>query len=69
MKRLFKKFCNHDWKIIETSNIVQLDDMGYPLMLCIVQCEKCEKTEQQWIDVSKKVLADEDIKVLRWKEV
>ena len=69
MKIVFNYNCNHDWHITHKSNIVQLDDMGYPLMLCIVQCEKCGKYDQQWIDVSKKVLDDENIKVLEWEEL
>ena len=36
-------------KIIERSNVIQYDDMGYPLRLCICQC-KCGMTDQQWID-------------------
>jgi hypothetical protein len=46
-----KKKCCHDWKIIKISNVLQLDDMGYPLRLCIFECSKCGKSEQMWIDV------------------
>ena len=43
--------CNHRWKIVERSNTLQLDEMGYPLRLCIVKCTKCGKSDQHWIDV------------------
>lgn len=43
MKRVHK--CSFD-KIVERSNVIQYDDMGYPLRLCICQC-KCGKTNQQ----------------------
>lgn len=49
---IFKKECNHDWKAIEKSNILQHDDMGYLLRLYIVKCKKCGKTDQRWIDVN-----------------
>jgi hypothetical protein len=49
MRRLFK--CrNHDWQVTERSNILQQDSMGYPLRLCVVECCKCGKTEQMWLD-------------------
>ena len=44
--------CKHDWKIIERSNALQQDDMGYPLRLVIQKCTKCSKSEQIWIDVN-----------------
>lgn len=51
---LFK--CNHSWEIKERSNVLQQDDMGYPLRLYICKCSKCGKSEQQWIDVSVEAL-------------
>ena len=65
----FKILCRHDWRIIHKSNIIQLDSMGYPLMLCIVQCAKCGESDQWWIDVSKDILLDENIKILEWEKV
>ena len=41
--RLFK--CSHDWKITQVSNVIQQDDMEYPLRLCIEKCSKCGKSE------------------------
>lgn len=53
--RLFK--CrNHDWKVTHRSNIIQQDDMGYPLRLCIIECSKCGKSDQRWIDVAEECL-------------
>lgn len=65
--RLFK--CSHDWHITETSNIIQLDTMGYPLMLMIQECKKCGKGEQVWMDVGVEVLDDERFKILQWSKV
>ena len=53
---LFK--CNHDWEIEWKSNVLQQDDMGYPLRLFICKCRKCGKSEQQWIDVPVKTLEE-----------
>ena len=49
---IFKRKCKHNWKVHQRSNILQLDDMGYPLRLCICKCGKCSQSDQQWIDVS-----------------
>lgn len=38
----------HDWQIIHASNVLQQDEMGYPLRLFIQKCSKCGKTEQAW---------------------
>ena len=66
---LNNKCLNHEYYIYETSNILQLDEMGYPLMLCIQKCSKCEKTKQMWIDVDKKLLENKDYKILNWKRL
>ena len=67
---LFK--CNHDWKRTEKSNVLQLDDMGYPLRLYICKCTKCGKSDQMWIDVSEKVLKEletgESV-LLKWEKL
>lgn len=65
------KKCIHTMKIIQKSNVLQQDEMGYPLRLCICQCSKCGKSEQMWIDVSKECL--EELKtgesvLLEWKD-
>ena len=66
---LFK--CNHTWVITEVSNVLQQDDMGYPLRLFICKCKKCGKSEQQWIDVAEKELAEletgESV-LLKWQQ-
>ena len=62
--------CKHDWNIWKQSNIMQLDDMGYPLRLFIVKCSKCDKFEQQWIDVSEEELEEletEKSTLLEWE--
>lgn len=51
---LFK--CKHRWKVVERSNALQQDSMGYPLRLCILKCSKCGKLEQQWLDTSEDAL-------------
>ena len=65
---LFK--CNHNWEITERSNVLQLDDMGYPLRLFIVKCSKCGKSDQQWIDVAEEELEELDTGksvLLKWQ--
>lgn len=62
--------CSHNWVVHKRSNVIQQDDIGYPLRLFICQCSKCGKYEQQWIDVSEKEL--EELKtgksvLLEWK--
>lgn len=69
---LFKRSCNHDYHISEYSNVLQLDEMGYPLRLVIYKCFKCGKTEHRWIDVPKESLKqlDEGTSVLlHWYKV
>lgn len=69
--RLFK--CrNHDWHVTERSNIIQQDDMGYPLRLCIIECSKCGKSEHKWIDVAEKCLDEIETgesKLLEWRKI
>jgi len=67
---LFK--CKHKWQITEKSNVLQLDELGYPLRLFIVKCTKCGKSEHQWIDVAKSVLNELDTGesvLLKWSKV
>ena len=69
---LFEKLfgCNHSWQIIERSNILQQDEMGYPLRLCIYKCSKCGKYNQIWMDVAEEALKEletgESV-LLEWK--
>ena len=46
-------------KVVERSNVIQYDDMGYPLKLCIMSDGK-----QAWRDTYER---EGDI-VLRWEE-
>lgn len=68
--KLFK--CNHDWETTERSNVIQQDDMGYPLRLCIWECSKCGKSDQVWLDVSEEALKEletgESV-LLKWHKV
>lgn len=54
--------------IAEKSNVIQLDDMGYPLMLCIM-----ENGDQCWIDVGEKWAKEEvekgNLKILEWTKI
>lgn len=54
MFNFFKK----EYKVIERSNVIQYDCMGYPLRLCIMS-----DGTQQWIDTQEE---DGDV-VLEWK--
>ena len=53
---LFK--CNHTWVIDQRSNVIQQDSMGYPLRLFLCRCSKCNKSDQQWIDVDEDELEE-----------
>ena len=53
---LIRRKHKHQWKITEVSNVVQLDDFGYPLRLCIEKCDICEQSEQVWLDVGEEAL-------------
>lgn len=67
---LFK--CKHNWEIIESSNVIQLDDMGYPLRLFICKCSKCGKFDQQWIDVDEEALEELETGksvLLKWNKI
>lgn len=72
MMSLFKRKCNHNWKLTEKSNVLQQDDMGYPLRLYIQKCTKCGKSEQVWVDVSeealKELLTGESV-LLKWQKI
>lgn len=67
-----RKTCNHDWKVTERTNVLQQDDMGYPLRLCIWQCTKCGKSKQVWLDVAEEALKEletgESV-LLKWQKV
>lgn len=69
---MFEKLfgCNHNWQITERSNVLQQDNMGYPLRLCILKCSKCGKSEQIWMDVAEEALQEletgESV-LLEWK--
>ena len=56
--------CGHQWNLKERSNVIQFDDMGYPLRLFICECDRCKKNDQMWIDSSE---CKEDV-VLKWTE-
>ena len=69
---LFKRKCEHDWKLTEKSNVLQQDDMGYPLRLYIQKCAKCGKSEQVWVDVSEealKGLSTGESVLLKWQKI
>ena len=57
----------HKMEITERSNIIQYDDMGYPLRLCICTCVKCGASEQMWLDTLNRTNAD-DV-VIKWRKV
>ena len=69
--RLFK--CrNHDWHVAYKSNILQQDEMGYPLRLCIVECSKCGASDQWWLDVAEECLKEIETGeslLLEWRKV
>lgn len=50
--------CNHNWEIVKRSNVIQQDEMGYPLRLFICKCSKCGEVNHQWIDVNESELKE-----------
>ena len=47
------KSCEHtNLKILQKSNVLQMDYNGYPVRLCICECEDCGCTDQFWLDES-----------------
>ena len=50
--------------IISRSNVIQFDEMGYPLRLCIVRINKEPYTKQMWIDTTQR---PNDV-VLEWEK-
>ena len=69
LKDLFKKphVCSFD-RIVQRSNAIQFDEMGYPLRLCILKCE-CGATTQMWIDTGKRYeMKENDVEVLWGKD-
>ena len=61
----FKKKHTCDFnKIVQRSNAIQFDEMGYPLRLCILKCE-CGATTQMWVDTGKRYETEKgDVEVL-----
>lgn len=66
MFNFFKNFKNNNVTIVKRSNIIQLDDMGYPLQLCIMS-----DNSQQWIDINeeyaKKEIGNGHFYLLEWE--
>ena len=61
----------HDWVVTDRSNVIQQDDMGYPLRLCILKCKRCGKSDQKWLDTN--ISALDEVKngksvLLEWEE-
>lgn len=54
----------HDNEIIQISNVIQRDEMGDPLRLCVTRCKVCGMFDQQWIDT---VGRDGDVE-LTWED-
>lgn len=48
----------HEYELAERSNVLQQDDMGYPLRLFIYRCKKCGASTQKWVDVNEDELKD-----------
>ncbi len=66
--KIFKKPHVHDFnKIVERSNVIQFDEMGYPLRLCILKCE-CGMTDQAWIDTGERYKMEENDVECKWEK-
>lgn len=63
---------SHKWRLTHISNVLQQDSMGYPLRLCIVECSKCGKPDQIWMDVAEeslKELETGESVLLEWRKI
>ena len=68
MSGIFKKKHTCDFKIVQRSNAIQFDEMGYPLRLCILKCE-CGATTQMWVDTGKRYEMEKgDVEVQKKKK-
>jgi hypothetical protein len=65
IRKLFKKKCRHDYKIVDVSNVIQFDSLGFPLRLYVLRCTKCGNHKQEWIDSFK---GKGDV-VCKWREL
>ena len=66
--KLFKKLHKHNFnKFAYASNVVQFDNMGYPLRLCIMKCD-CGITNQEWVDVPESSVTNKDV-ILKWERL
>ena len=61
LKEVLNLGCKVDREIISRSNVIQYDEMGYPLRLCIVRDGGV--VDQVWIDT---IALDGDV-VLQWE--
>ena len=69
---IFKRLFHHcKMKITETSNVIQFDDLGYPLMLCITKCPICGRSKQEWYDISAQYYTKmkDELVECKWKKV
>lgn len=69
---LRRLICNHDYRVIDKSNVVLPLPYGdTALLLCMVKCAKCGKVKQEWIDINlEKAIADldaGDLVLMEWK--
>lgn len=54
----------HDFELKEKSNIIQFDDTGYPVRLCLLVC-RCGMSKQEWLYTNR---VEDDIE-LKWSEI
>ena len=54
----------HDFELKEKSNIIQFDDTGYPVRLCLLVC-RCGMSKQEWLYTSR---VTDDVE-LKWSEI
>lgn len=59
LSELFKRKKHNMPRIVKRSNVIQLDEMGYPLRLCIFSAG-----EQRWVDTYDEI---GDV-ILEWKK-
>lgn len=54
-------------RVIMKSNVIQYDEMGYPLRLFMVGCAD-ETVEHLWRDIDARAVTENDV-VLKWEKI
>ena len=60
--------CDHDWRIVRSSDIVEFDDAGFPKVICLKHCDKCKMMKLEFVEVPPKFAIYEDMHKIVWRK-